>query len=168
MTRRPRAFTLVELIVVIAVVAILASIAIPTVAGAVTPLARPVAELIECDLRRARLESMGSARETLLVVGEDRDSWWLQPTGEVTSERALPAATRVFGSGTLGPFAGHRISIAINGSEAESGDVVIARFDAEGTRDAATVVVTLVSPIAEAEMESWRIEPRRTRLRSEP
>lgn len=167
MTRRPRAFTLVEVMVVVLVLAILASVAVPSLVGATAPLARPIADLIETDLRLGRLEALRSSEATILVVGEDRASWWLQPDGEPSRELALPATLRVFGSGTLDPYGGHRLVIALEGGDAPEGDVVVARFDPEGTRDESTIDFTLVSPLGEAELGVWRLEPRRTRLRDQ-
>jgi hypothetical protein len=102
------------------------------------------------------------------VVGEDRSSWWLQPAGEPSRGQALPAALRVFGAGTLEPYAGHRVALEIDGDDPDVGDVVVARFDPEGTRDASAVAITLVSPLGESALDTWQLEPRRTRLRSEP
>lgn len=164
-----RAFTLVEVLVVVIVLAILASVALPTLAGASAPIARPIADLLENDLRRARLEAMGSMRETVLAIGADRDSWWLQPAGDLNPElgrdRALAASLRVFGSGTLEPYAGHRLAVAVDGANLADGDAVLARFDDEGTRDASTARIALVSPIDEREIGSWSLESRRVRLR---
>lgn len=179
--RRLRAFTLVEVLVVVIVLAILASVALPTLAGASAPIARPIADLLENDLRRARLEAMGSMRETVLAIGADRDSWWLQPTGGVGAgqgsgvgpavapvlgrDLALAASLRVFGSGTLEPYAGHRLAVAIDGVDLADGDAILARFDDEGTRDASTARIALVSPIDQREIGNWSLDSRRVRLR---
>jgi len=162
------AFSLIEILVVVVVLGILASLALPTLAGAVAPLSRPVADLIENDLRLARFDAMGSMRETVLVVGEDRRRWWLQPAGELSQERALPASVRALGFDTLKPFEAHRLSITVNGEELPDGDAVLVGFDSEGTRNDTTVVLSLVSPVNDTEVARWRIDPRRTRLRDEP
>lgn len=161
------AFTLIEILVVVVILGILASLALPTLAGAVAPLSRPVADLIENDLRLARFDAMGSMRETVLVVGEDRRRWWLQPAGELSQERALPASVRALGFDTLKPFEAHRLSITVNGEDLPDGDAVLVRFDSEGTRNDTTVVLSLVSPVNDTEVARWRIDPRRTRLRDE-
>ena len=162
------AFTLIEILVVVVVLGILASLALPTLAGAVAPLSRPVADLIENDLRLARFDAMGSMRETVLVVGEDRRRWWLQPAGELSQERALPASLRALGFDTLKPFEAHRLSVTVNGEELPDGDAVLVGFDSEGPRNDTTVVLSLVSPVNDTEVARWRIDPRRTRLRDEP
>lgn len=164
-TPRLRAFTLIEVLVVVLVLAILASVTLPTLAGAAAPIARPVAELLENDLRRGRLEAMGSMRETVLVIDAERDGWWLQPAAELSRERALAASLRVFGSGTLAPYAGHRLTVSVDGVDLADGDAVLARFDEEGTRDASTARIALVSPIDDGELGRWSLESRRVRLR---
>ena len=161
------AFTLIEILVVVVILGILASLALPTLAGAVAPLSRPVADLIENDLRLARFDAMGSMRETVLVVGEDRRRWWLQPAGELSQEDALPASLRALGFDSLKPFEAHRLSITVNGEDLPDGDAVLVRFDSEGTRNDTTVVLSLVSPVNDTEVARWRIDPRRTRLRDE-
>lgn len=162
-----RAFTLIEILVVVAVIAILASVTLPTLAGATAPLARPIADLIEDDLRLARFEAMGSMRETVVVVGADRDRWWLQPAGELGAERALPATMRVIGLDTLTPYQGHRIAITVDGEDLPVGDAMFASFDSDGTRNDSTVRCALVSPLDQRELAAWRLEARRTRMREE-
>lgn len=166
--RAARGFTLIEMLVVVVVMAILASVALPTLAGASAPLARPIADLLENDLRIARFEAMGSMRDTLLVVGEARDRWWLQPAGELEPARALPASLRVIGVDTLKPYEGHGISVLINGEEPADGAVILAQFDSEGTRNDTTIHIALTAAMSKSRLATWRLDPRRTRLREEP
>ena len=165
--RRARAFTLIEILVVVTVMAILASIALPTLAGASAPLTRPIADLLENDLRLARFESMGSMRETVLVVGAERDRWWLQPAGELGADRALPPTLRIVGSDTLRPYEGHRLAITVNGEDLPDGDAVFASFDSDGTRNDSSVRCALTSPVDEGEIAAWRLDSRRIRMREE-
>lgn len=71
--RARRAFTLVEILVVVVVMAILASLVVPSLANATAPLPRALSDLLEADFRRARVESIGTVREIHMVAGADRD-----------------------------------------------------------------------------------------------
>jgi prepilin-type N-terminal cleavage/methylation domain-containing protein len=159
------AFTLVEVLIVILVLAILASLVLPSLANASTPLVRPIGDLLEADLRRARIESMGGLRETALVVGAERDRWWLQPLGALGEDRALPSSLRVFGSGSLRPYADHRLGLWRNGAALPAGDAIVAQFDLEGTRDDGAIGFALMDPTGSIELARWTLPPQRTRLK---
>lgn len=165
--RALRAFTLIELLIVIVVLAILASLALPTLAAATGPLARPIADLLENDLRLARLEAMGATRSTTLVIGASRDRWWLQPADEPAQERAFPATLRIIGADLLKAYEGHRLDVTVNDEELAAGDTAVALFSASGTRDDATIRLELHSPLEGGVLARWRVDPGRTRLRDD-
>jgi prepilin-type N-terminal cleavage/methylation domain-containing protein len=144
-----RAFTLIELVVVVAILAVLAAAVLPGLANAATPTARPVVDLLEADLRRAKIEAMSALQPTQLVVAADRRRWWLQPLGELGDDRALPSSLRAFGFGALSPYEGFTLDIRINNVLADAEDVAIAIFDDLGSRDAREVEITIVSPATE-------------------
>lgn len=158
-------FTLVELLIVVLALAILSTLTVPMLASATTPLVRPIADLLEADLRRARLESIGAGQEVVLVVGGDRMQWWLQRAGPLDPANAIPTSHRLLGSGELRPFADHALAIKVDGADMDAGDAVLARFDVEGARDSTTIEVTFVSPGGLTELAQWRIEPGKTRLK---
>jgi prepilin-type N-terminal cleavage/methylation domain-containing protein len=163
-SRLARAFTLVELLLVVLVLAVMASLVVPTLANALAPIAEHVAALLESDLRRARLHSMGTLRPSVLVVGADRDRWWLQPAGPISEDRALEGSLRVLGQGNLAPFTGHRLEVAFAGADAPEGNVVAATFDLEGNRDAREIGFALRPTDAEEPIARWTARPERTRL----
>jgi prepilin-type N-terminal cleavage/methylation domain-containing protein len=162
--RRARAFTLVELLLVVVVLAIMASLVVPTLANAAAPLTDQLAALLEADLKRGRLNAMGTMQRTILVIGADRDRWWLQPTGDISQERAIDASLRMLGSGNLSSFDGHRLVVQLGGDDAPEGDVVVATFDLEGNRDTVEIGVALVAPQAEEPLVQWTVRPERTRV----
>jgi prepilin-type N-terminal cleavage/methylation domain-containing protein len=162
--RGAHAFTLVELLLVVIVLAVAASFVVPTLANASAPIGEHLASLLESDLRRARLHSMGTLRSSILVVGADRDRWWLQPVGDIREDRAIEGSLRVFGMGNLGPFAGHRLEVALDGADAPEGSVAVATFDLEGNRDAREIGFALLAPDAEAPLARWTTRAERTRL----
>lgn len=165
MNRRfAKAFTLVEILLVALILAVMASLVVPTLANATAPLNDQVSALLDADLRRGRLNAMGAMQPTMLVVGRDRDRWWLQPTGPVSEDRAIEASLRVLGAGNLSPFDGHRLEILLAGTEAPVGDVVVAMFDLEGNRDAGEIGIQLVGPRSDGPLAQWTVRPERTRV----
>lgn len=164
-TRRRSGFTLIEVLIVVLVLAIFASMVVPGLANAQAPIPRPLADLIELDLRRAAIESVGSVRETVLVIGKERDRWWIQPGGRIDASLALPTSQRVLGTGNLAPFAGHRLDIVIDGARLPRGDAVAAAFDQRGTRDRAAVELTLLQAADGAQVARWTLEAQRTKLK---
>jgi len=166
-TRARRAFTFIEVLVVTVILAILAVVAMPNLLSAATPMPEPVGEAIEADLRRARIESISRLEPMVVVVGAARDRWWVARAAE--PNEPLAGAIRVFGSGTLSPFIGHTLQIAIGtDTPADNESVTIAAFDQFGTRDAGQVTVTLRRFTLESEpttVANWMLEPQRTRLR---
>jgi prepilin-type N-terminal cleavage/methylation domain-containing protein len=163
--RRHVGFTLIEVLIVVLVLAIFASMVVPGLANAQAPIPRPLADLIELDLRRAAIESVGSVRETVLVLGKERDRWWIQPGGNIDASLALPASQRVLGTGNLAPFAGHRLDLVIDGARLPGGDVVAAVFDQRGTRDRATIALTLLNAADGTQLARWTLESQRTKLK---
>ncbi|MBI1304525.1 MAG: prepilin-type N-terminal cleavage/methylation domain-containing protein [Phycisphaera sp.] len=175
-TRAARAFSLMEILVVTTLLAVLASLVVPNLAGATAPLPREVGRVLELDLRRARIESIAAVREVQLVVGRQRDRWWLQPSGAIDARRALPSSYRILGSGNLAPFAGHRLEVELDGAPPPSSDFIVLSFNADGARDAAPVEIALVEPTnitSSSDSDEpeppvvamrWRIEPQRSVL----
>lgn len=160
-----RAFTLVEVLIVVLILGIMATLALPNLANATAPLTAPIGELLAEDLRRARLESMSLLKETVVVVGADRDRWWIQAAGELDEARALPSSLRILGTGNLRPYAAQRLEVALDGAPPPKGDAVLARFDIEGTRDDAALSIALVGASDDLELARWHVAPQRTRLK---
>jgi prepilin-type N-terminal cleavage/methylation domain-containing protein len=178
--RGARAFSLMEVLVVIALLGILASLVVPNLAGSTAPLPREIGRVLELDLRRARIESIAAVREVQLVVGRQRDRWWLQPSGAIDARRALPSSYRILGSGNLSPYAGFTLGVMLDGATPPSSDVVVCSFNSEGARDAVPVEISLIEPVvavasddmrgaadaAEAPVVAmrWRLAPQRSVL----
>ena len=167
----PTGFTLVEILIVAVILGILASVVVPSLGSASSPIPRPIADLLELDMRRARIESIGAVRETNLVIGKSRDSWWLQSVGKPDPTRALPSSMRQFGSGNLAPFAGHALEVKFDGAPAPDEEAVIAIFDENGTKSGVTVEIVLRPSTRETPagndkdtsvLARWRIDPQRT------
>lgn len=163
-SRCAKAFSLIEVLLVVLVLAIMASLVVPTLAGAAAPLSDQVAATLEADLKRGRLAAMGAMQRTVLVVGADRDRWWLQPDGAIGESLAAESSLRMLGVGNLSPFAGHRIGVEIGGDAPPDGDVVVATFDLEGNRDMNEIGLALIAPGSEEPIVQWTVRPERTRL----
>jgi prepilin-type N-terminal cleavage/methylation domain-containing protein len=162
--RFARAFTLIEILLVVMILAITASLILPSLASAIAPSVDQVGALLDADLRRGRLNAMGSMQQTVLVVGRDRDRWWIQPTGTVSEDRAVASSLRVLGRGNLGAFDGHTLKVVLAGVDASAGDVVIATFDLEGNRNAGEIAVHLLGPDAVEPIARWTVRSERTRV----
>lgn len=159
-----RAFSLIEVLIVVLVLAILASLVVPSLANATAPLPRTIADLLEADFRRARTEAIGTVREMHMVVGADRDRWWLQPSGPLEPVRALPASMRVLGNDNLAPFAGIRLEPTIDGRTPSTGPVAFAIFSTEGLRSASRLELALVAAANAQTLIEWRVRPQRSQL----
>ena len=158
--RRARAFSLMEMLVVVALLGVLASLVVPNLAGATTPLPREVGRVLELDLRRARIESIAAVREVQLVVGRQRDRWWLQPSGAIDARRALPSSYRVLGAGNLAPYGGLRLGVELDGATPPRSDIVVFAFNSEGARDAVSVELSLLGPPEQPPQQSgWQADP---------
>jgi prepilin-type N-terminal cleavage/methylation domain-containing protein len=158
--RRARAFSLMEMLVVVALLGVLASLVVPNLAGATTPLPREVGRVLELDLRRARIESIAAVREVQLVVGRQRDRWWLQPSGAIDARRALPSSYRVLGAGNLAPYGGLRLGVELDGATPPRSDIVVFAFNSEGARDAVPVELSLLGPPEQPPQQSgWQADP---------
>lgn len=159
-----RAFTLIEVMIVVLVLAILASLVVPSLANATAPLPRSIADLLEADFRRARIESIGTAREIHMVVGGDRDRWWLQSAGAPQPTAALPSSMRVLGAGNLAPFAGCTLQPTIDTKRVPSGPVAFALFSVEGLRSSTQLDLALVGASGSETLMQWRVAPQRSQL----
>jgi prepilin-type N-terminal cleavage/methylation domain-containing protein len=163
-TLRRRAFTLIESLLVVLILAIMASMVLPSLGGVTAPLPEHISALVESDLRRARLHAMGTMQRTVLVIDADRARWWLQAEGNLSEERAIDASVRSLGFGDLRAFDGFRLGVMVEGEDSPEGNAVVAGFDIEGNRDATAIELSLLRVGADEPIAVWRIQPERTRL----
>ena len=157
-------FTIVELLLVVIALGVIASLVVPSLANATAPIPRPIADLLQHDLRRARIESIGSVREMQLIIGQERDRWWLQPASAPDANAALLSSLRVLGQGNLAPFEGLRFELRVDGATPPRAHTPIATYSSQGARDRRQVDLTLLQPLDERAIARWRLEPQRSRL----
>lgn len=163
----PRGFTLVEIMIVVLILAILATVTTPALLSATTPLPQSMIEVVEIDMRRARIEAIARIQPVHLIVGAGRDRWWLANSS--TDLTPIDGTERILGVGALGPFAGYRLEVRVNGGAIPSGNQVIAQFDAVGTRDNGEVRISLFTADSGAHQAgSWFVEPERTKFQPVP
>lgn len=162
-----RAMTFIELMVVLGVLALFAMVVIPGVAGARVPLAQPIQEMLEADLRRARTESLARAEAVVMVAAENGSGWWLALASSPQSE--LTGTKRSFGHGVLSEFTTTSLHVrnfideGDNVIDEEQIDAhVVAQFDALGTRDDRIKELTLSAE--KANIAQWTLCAGRTRL----
>jgi len=163
MTRRS-GFTLIELMIVVAIVGIFAGIVIPRFADASRPLPEPVAQLLEADLRRARTEAMALGAPVVAVASTDGAAWWLAPSAEPTTP--IAGTERRFGSGGLAPMKGATLLVKGDGESHDDRGVahrVFAEFDSLGSRDEGVPCLELRSRDGER-IAAWTLPAGRTRL----
>ena len=169
--RRPlqRAFTLVELMVVVALLAILATLVAPGLVNASAPLPQTILSTIEIDMRRACIEALGRLEPVAVGLSGDRTSWWIATVAR--PDEPIPGTTRILGNGSLQPFKDYTLAVTVNGEDPSLGDARIVTFNTVGARDSGVVTLRLInSPLksltsTDADTEpQWRLESERTRF----
>lgn len=159
-----RGFTFVEVLVVVGILGLFASLVIPRLASAKLPVATPVENTLEADLRLARTEAIARARTIAFVIAEDGAAWWIAEATNPTEP--IERTRREFGRGALTELDGVTIAVesSDHGSVSKLQSVhVIATFDALGTRD--TGVVELLARDARgSHIARWTLPAGRTRL----
>lgn len=160
-----RAFTLVEVLVVVTIIAILAAVVMPNLASAAAPMPGTIARVLEVDMRRASIEAIGRVEGVVLVVTEERDGWWIAEQDALATP--IPGTFRRLGSGPLEPFAGYTLEIDADGAPLAPGDTTVAGFDFVGARDERTLEVRLIAPEVPDAVATWLLEPQCTRFITE-
>lgn len=167
--RLARAFTLVEVLIVVTLLAILATLVAPGLANATAPLPQTIVSTLEIDMRRASIEAIGRLTPVAVVVSADRSGWWVAE--RTTPTNPIPGTVRMMGSGSLGPFAGYTLDLTVDGLEPSSGDVILCEFNTVGARDVSLVTLALRPPDSRNDGPAtlntgtvWRLEAERTRF----
>ena len=161
--RAPRGgFTMIEMLIVALILATLAALVAPRLTTANAPVPDSIASLLEADMRRTAVEAIARMEPTAIVVGEDRDRWWIALASSPATE--LPGTVRIFGNGALGPFNGYALRVELDGAAAAAGTATVMQFDALGGRDAQQVRVGLVEPGETEPGGFWTLAPQRTRF----
>jgi prepilin-type N-terminal cleavage/methylation domain-containing protein len=161
---RRRGFSFVEVIVVVGILGIFASLVIPGLASARLPIAAPIEHALEADLRHARTEAIARARPVVLVVARDGSGWWI--ASETNPGEPIDATLRTFGRGAFSELEGATIAASLDGDDPAEGseaNPILARFDATGARDVATASLVLRDANG-ARAATWTLPPGRTRL----
>jgi prepilin-type N-terminal cleavage/methylation domain-containing protein len=172
--RLARAFTLVEVLIVVTLLAILATLVAPGLANATAPLPQTVVSTLEIDMRRASIEAIGRLTPVALVVSADRNGWWVAERANLGTP--IPGTTRILGNGSLGPFAGYVVDVTVDGVEPAPGDAILCEFNTVGARSG-TVLMLQLRPSAAGSLDAagndamgldvstaWRLESERTRF----
>ena len=160
-TRRSRrGFSMVELMLVVAIVGLFAGIVIPNFANGSRPLGQPVAELLNADLRRARTEAMVRNQTVVAVAATDGSAWWLATATDPTTP--LDGTLRTFGRGGLAS-ADHAQLLVKGGAEPDDAHRVFATFDPLGSRDDGEATFEMRDSHGTA-VGRWTLLPGRARL----
>jgi prepilin-type N-terminal cleavage/methylation domain-containing protein len=166
-----RAFSFVEVLVVVGILGLFAALVIPRLASAKLPLATPVENTLEADLRLARTEAIARAKPVVFVLAAGGDAWWIADAANPSEP--IERTRREFGRGTLTELNGVTIEVAsgeFNGQltppdspRDAAGVHVIATFDALGTRDSDVVQFTARDEHG-LRIAHWTLPAGRTRL----
>jgi prepilin-type N-terminal cleavage/methylation domain-containing protein len=138
-----RAFTLVELMVVVALLAILATLVAPSLANASAPLPQTIISTLEIDMRRASIEAIGRLEPVSVVLSRDRTRWWIATAAR--PDEPIAGTTRILGNGSLQPFKGYTLAVTMNGEDPSLDDTRIVTFNAVGARDSGVVTLQLMN-----------------------
>ena len=157
-----RAFTMLELLLVVGLLTLFASIVIPGLSSAPESIAPPVEAALDADLRLARTEAIARAQPVVLATSMNGDSWWI--AARETPDVPIEGSLREFGRGTLVAARGAELHVQGESVRETANTLIVAQFDALGSRDEGALVLSLQSAGGKP-LTEWTLAAGRTRLR---
>jgi prepilin-type N-terminal cleavage/methylation domain-containing protein len=128
--RRARGFTLVEIVVVLAIAGLAAAVAVPalgSVLRADSSPSAPVAELLD----KARRSAMERERRVTVVVSPETGRYWVW-ADTLNGRTSLASGILALGNGATFERTQPRLTVAFDALGAASGDTLVVRT-AQGT-----------------------------------